>query len=108
MLPTLISGRPSGNTSWLDHVIDLHDLHASTVATGLRTLTAHVVVRDECFTTGHAAQVVRGSRRGKRSRVAGSGKELPYLGSLSRDLVLVLVVRDAVEFWCVEELAAVT
>lgn len=42
----------------LDHVKDVHDLHASTVATGLPTLTAHVVVDDECFTDGHAAQML--------------------------------------------------
>ena len=39
-------------------VVDVHDLHASTVATGLPTLTAHVVVEDECFTDGHAAEVL--------------------------------------------------
>ncbi len=42
----------------LDHVRDVHDLHASTVATGLPTITAHVVVEDECFTDGHAAEVL--------------------------------------------------
>ncbi len=42
----------------LEHVTDVHDLHASTVATGLPTLTAHVVVEDECFTDGHAAEVL--------------------------------------------------
>jgi len=40
----------------LEHVIDVHDLHASTVATGLPVLTAHIVVKDECFTSGHVAQ----------------------------------------------------
>jgi cobalt-zinc-cadmium efflux system protein len=43
----------------LDHVRDVHDLHASTIATGLPTITAHVVVDDECFTDGHAAEVLR-------------------------------------------------
>lgn len=43
----------------LDHVVDVHDLHASTVATGLPVLTAHIVVRDECFTSGHAAEQLR-------------------------------------------------
>jgi cobalt-zinc-cadmium efflux system protein len=43
----------------LDHVKDVHDVHASTVATGLPTLTAHVVVEDACFTDGHAAEVLR-------------------------------------------------
>ena len=42
----------------LDHVKDVHDVHASTVATGLPTLTAHVVIEDECFTDGHAAEVL--------------------------------------------------
>ncbi|WP_110588127.1 cation diffusion facilitator family transporter [Microbacterium suaedae] len=42
----------------LEHVEDVHDLHASTIATGLPTVTAHVVVRDECFTDGHAAEVL--------------------------------------------------
>lgn len=43
----------------LDHVLDVHDLHASTVATGLPTLTAHVVVEDRCFIDGHAAEVLQ-------------------------------------------------
>lgn len=43
----------------LDHVKDVHDLHASTVATGLPILTAHVVVDDECFTDGHAAETLQ-------------------------------------------------
>lgn len=42
----------------LDHVKNVHDLHASTVATGLPTLTAHVVVEDACFNDGHAAEVL--------------------------------------------------
>ncbi|NHI17766.1 cation diffusion facilitator family transporter [Microbacterium excoecariae] len=42
----------------LEHVKDVHDVHASTVATGLPTLTAHVVVEDACFTDGHAAEVL--------------------------------------------------
>ncbi len=46
----------------LDHVKDVHDLHASTVATGLPTLTAHVVVDDECFTDGHAAEMLEDIR----------------------------------------------
>lgn len=43
----------------LDHVKDVHDLHASTVASGLPTLTAHLVVDDECFTDGHASQILQ-------------------------------------------------
>lgn len=35
------------------HVHDVHDLHASTVATRLPALTAHVVVDDSCFHDGH-------------------------------------------------------
>jgi cobalt-zinc-cadmium efflux system protein len=36
------------------HVRDVHDLHASQIATGLPVLTAHVVIDDECFHDGHA------------------------------------------------------
>lgn len=43
----------------LEHVRDVHDLHASTVATGLPILSAHVVVEDECFSDGHAVDVLR-------------------------------------------------
>lgn len=34
-------------------VRDVHDLHASQIATGLPTLTAHVVVDESCFHDGH-------------------------------------------------------
>lgn len=37
----------------LPHVSDVHDLHATQVATGLPVLTAHVVVDDSCFHDGH-------------------------------------------------------
>ena len=37
----------------LPHVHDVHDLHASQVATGLPVFTAHVVVDDSCFHDGH-------------------------------------------------------
>jgi cobalt-zinc-cadmium efflux system protein len=37
------------------HVQSVHDLHASTVASGLPVLTAHVVVDDDCFYDGHLA-----------------------------------------------------
>jgi cobalt-zinc-cadmium efflux system protein len=37
----------------LPHVRDVHDLHASQVATGLPVLSAHVVVDDSCFYDGH-------------------------------------------------------
>jgi cobalt-zinc-cadmium efflux system protein len=42
----------------LDHVEDVHDVHASTVATGLPTISAHVVVDDACFRDGHALEIV--------------------------------------------------
>lgn len=46
----------------LAHVRDVHDLHASTVATGLPTISAHVVVDDECFTDGHAPTILHDIR----------------------------------------------
>ena len=42
----------------VSHVRDVHDLHASQVATGLPVLTAHVVVDDECFHDGHLATML--------------------------------------------------
>jgi cobalt-zinc-cadmium efflux system protein len=37
----------------VDHVHGIHDVHASTVASDLPVLTAHVVVDDSCFHDGH-------------------------------------------------------
>jgi len=42
----------------LDHVLGVHDLHAWTVTSGQPTLTAHVVVEDHCFASGHAPQIL--------------------------------------------------
>jgi cobalt-zinc-cadmium efflux system protein len=42
----------------LPHVHDVHDLHASQVATGLPVLTAHVVVDDSCFYDGHLGSML--------------------------------------------------
>ena len=42
----------------LGHVQDVHDLHASLVATGLPVLTAHVVVDDSCFHDGHLGSML--------------------------------------------------
>jgi cobalt-zinc-cadmium efflux system protein len=42
----------------VEHVHDVHDLHASTIATSLPVLTAHVVVDDSCFTDGHVPQLL--------------------------------------------------
>ena len=42
----------------LDHVQQVHDLHASQIATGLPVLTAHVTVDAECFRDGHAPQIL--------------------------------------------------
>jgi len=41
-----------------EHVLDVHDLHASQVATDLPVLTAHVVVDDECFSEAHLPQLL--------------------------------------------------
>lgn len=39
-------------------VLEVHDLHASTVTSGLPVLSAHVVVAQKCFTDGSAPQVL--------------------------------------------------
>lgn len=40
------------------HVVDVHDLHVWTVTSGLPTLSAHVVLEDHCFASGHAPQLL--------------------------------------------------
>ena len=47
----------------VDHVVGVHDVHASLVATGLPVLTAHVVVDDECFHDGHVPRLLDGLQR---------------------------------------------
>lgn len=47
----------------MEHVREVHDLHASTVASGLPTLSAHVVLDDSCFTDGHAPEILHHLRR---------------------------------------------
>ena len=42
----------------LDHVLSVHDLHVTQIATGLPILTAHVVVDDECFLDGHTPHIL--------------------------------------------------
>lgn len=42
----------------VDHVRDVHDVHASLIATGLPVISAHVVVEDECFRDGHAGHIL--------------------------------------------------
>ncbi|MDK6275456.1 cation diffusion facilitator family transporter [Pseudoglutamicibacter albus] len=46
----------------LEHVQGVHDLHASTVATGLPTLSAHIVLDEQCFQDGHALEVLQAVR----------------------------------------------
>lgn len=43
----------------LEHVKEVHDLHASTVATGLPVISAHVVVAEDCFRDGCALRVLQ-------------------------------------------------
>jgi cobalt-zinc-cadmium efflux system protein len=41
-----------------DHVLGVHDLHVTTVASGLPVLTAHIVLEDSCFLDGHAPRIL--------------------------------------------------
>lgn len=47
----------------IEHVIGVHDLHAWTVTSNLSTLSAHVVVEDHCFASGHAPQILDALQR---------------------------------------------
>ncbi|MDU0479546.1 cation diffusion facilitator family transporter [Staphylococcus chromogenes] len=42
----------------VDGVLDVHDLHASQISSGLPVLTAHVILREECFDDGHAPAIL--------------------------------------------------
>lgn len=41
-----------------DHVVGVHDLHASTISTGLVQLSAHVAIEPECFIDGCATETL--------------------------------------------------
>ena len=41
-----------------EHVRDVHDLHASQIATGLPVLSAHIVVDESCFRDGHLPELL--------------------------------------------------
>ena len=47
----------------LAHVVEIHDLHAWTVTSGSTTLSAHVVVEDRCFESGHTPQILDALQR---------------------------------------------
>ena len=42
----------------VNHVLEVHDLHAWSVASDFTTLSAHVVVEQRCFDDGHAPQIL--------------------------------------------------
>jgi len=49
--------------SGVEHVLDVHDLHVWTVTSGSHTVSAHVIVEDRCFDTGHAPQILDALQR---------------------------------------------
>ncbi|WP_344791798.1 cation diffusion facilitator family transporter [Gryllotalpicola daejeonensis] len=42
----------------IEHVSEVHDLHATQIATGLPVLTAHITVDADCFRDGHAPAIL--------------------------------------------------
>lgn len=42
----------------VDHVREVHDLHASQISSGLPVLTAHITLDTGCFTDGHSPQIL--------------------------------------------------
>jgi len=44
--------------SEVPHVLDVHDLHVWTITSGSHTVSAHVIVEDQCFDSGHAPQIL--------------------------------------------------
>ncbi|MEJ5928459.1 cation diffusion facilitator family transporter [Corynebacterium sp. H128] len=41
-----------------EHVLDVHDLHASRISSGLPVLTAHITLEDSCFNDGHIPDIL--------------------------------------------------
>lgn len=41
-----------------EHVIEVRDLHVTRISSDLPVLTAHVLIEDECFTDGHAPEIL--------------------------------------------------
>ena len=52
----------------VDHVLDVHDLHAWTITSGLPALTAHLVVEDGCFQDGHTASLLAEVQRALQTK----------------------------------------
>jgi cobalt-zinc-cadmium efflux system protein len=46
-----------------DHVLAVGDLHVTRISSNLPILTAHVTIDDECFTDGHAPEILRTLQR---------------------------------------------
>jgi cobalt-zinc-cadmium efflux system protein len=42
----------------VDGVLDVHDLHAWTITSGMPVLSAHVVVTDEALEAGHGGRIL--------------------------------------------------
>jgi len=42
----------------VDHVYEVHDLHASQISSGLPVLTAHITLDAQCFTDGHTPMIL--------------------------------------------------
>lgn len=56
--PGLDLGAVRADLLGINHVLAVHDLHASLVSSGLPTLSAHVVVDDSCFQDGRAGSIL--------------------------------------------------
>ena len=56
--PGLDLGEVRVHLQRVEHVREIHDVHASLIATGLPQLSAHVVVDSGCFRDGHAGRIL--------------------------------------------------
>ncbi|PIE21637.1 MAG: cation transporter [Arachnia propionica] len=57
--PSLDLGEVRRHLLNLEHVREIHDLHASRVSTNLPVITAHIIVEEECFHDGHAPEILK-------------------------------------------------
>ena len=62
----LLEGAPAGvdlaevraHLLEVDHIRDVHDLHAWTITSGMPALSVHVVIDDDCFYDGHSPRLL--------------------------------------------------
>ena len=68
----------------VDGVLDVHDLHAWTITSGLPVLSAHVVVTEDALAAGHGGRRARRALRVPRRALRRRALHVPDRGRVAR------------------------